>query len=217
MGSLAGGGAHEIRNPLNTVDMAAQRLGVEYEPQEDAEGYRRLLQSLRDETRRIGRIIEDFLTYARPPKANRTDNDLTDALHQVEQTFRPAAQSEGIAFEAVYANTPVFPFDADQVRQAALNLLRNALDAVPRHDGRIRLSTGTNPEGVWVRVEDNGPGVPEEEKAKVFDLYYTTRADGTGVGLPMVHRITVEHKGRVELGRSELGGASFTMIFSRER
>ncbi|MBD3166998.1 hypothetical protein GF324_10390 [bacterium] len=216
MGALAGGVAHEIRNPLNTVDMAAQRLGVEYEPQEDGEGYRRLLQSLREETRRIERIVEDFLTYARPPKANRSENDLKEALAQVEQTFRPAAESAGVELEFVYGNTPRFGFDADQVRQAALNLLRNALDAVPQPGGWIGLRTGLEEEGVWLRVEDNGPGVPTDEEAKIFDLYYTTRPEGTGVGLPMVHRIAVEHGGRIAVGRSERGGASFTLVLSRK-
>ncbi|HEB83682.1 MAG TPA: PAS domain-containing sensor histidine kinase, partial [Bacteroidetes bacterium] len=216
MGSLASGVAREIRNPLNTVTMAAQRLDREFTPVEDAEEYHRLLHSMRGESSRIERIIEEFLRFARPPELVLTLGSLEVALGELAETFRPSCEARGVRFEVDLQPVPEFPFDSDQVKQAALNLLRNALDAAPDEGGIVRLVTRATENGAVIEVEDNGPGIPEEERGRIFDLYFTTKPDGTGVGLAMVHRIAVEHGGRVEVDDSPLAGAAFRIMLTRD-
>jgi len=211
MGSLAGGVAHEIRSPLNTIAMAAQRLEFQLDPQQHREHYQEIVRSIRREAQRIERIVADFLTFARPPKAQRTLQDPLLALRQVTETFASLARAQGVDFQQELGASPALALDADQFRQAVLNLLMNALQAVPRPGGRITLTTRREGGHLLLSVADNGPGIPEELRRKVFDLYFTTRADGTGIGLPLVQRFAGQHGGRVEVHAGPGGGATFTL------
>lgn len=216
MGSLAGGVAHEIRNPLNTINMASQRLEVEFEPASDKDEYLSLVSALRQEASRIERIVQDFLSYSRPPEAQFSSRRLIDVLTPVLETFRSMTKASGVDFQADIPKKLQLSLDEDRIRQAVLNLLRNALEAVPKNTGIIRLSIREEKSRIAIIVEDNGPGVPIDQRKKIFDLYYTTRPEGSGIGLPTVHRIASEHGGRVDVDDSSLGGARFTIILSRE-
>ncbi|MFA7329493.1 MAG: HAMP domain-containing sensor histidine kinase [Candidatus Delongbacteria bacterium] len=212
MGSLAGGVAHEIRNPLNTIAMAAQRLEFQLDPVRHAQLYGEIVQSIRREAQRIERIVGDFLQFARPPAINRQPQDSAAVLQQVVETFASLAQSRGVEFRAELAELPPLRLDADAFRQAVLNLLLNALQALPETGGRVILASGTREGWAWFSVADNGPGVPEEQRRKIFDLYYTTRASGTGLGLPLVQRCAAQHDGHVDVSDTPGGGATFTFF-----
>ncbi len=110
------------------------------------------------------------------------------------------------------AELPPLLLDADAFRQAVLNLLRNALQALPETGGRVVLGSGSHEGWAWFAVADNGPGVPEEQRRKIFDLYYTTRASGTGLGLPLVQRCATQHDGHVDVADTPGGGATFTFF-----
>jgi len=216
MGKLAGGVAHEIRNPLNTIELVAQRLELEFEPVESPEEYHTLVRNMRSETKRIGRIVQEFLAFARPPKANRRPGALQETVTEAVELFRPVAKAKGVRIEAAVNPLKPFAFDRDQVAQAIQNLLRNALEAVGSESGLIQVSTGRSDGLAYVEVRDNGPGVPLEERARIFHLYYTTRAEGTGVGLSLTHRIADEHGGRVEVSDTPGGGATFRLYLKLE-
>jgi len=211
MGKLAGGVAHEIRNPLNTVEMVAQRLVLEFEPKADKEDYLNLVKTMRSESGRISKIVEDFLTFARPPKTEKKLGRLNEIVIKMETLFHPVAASKASEFIINHNAKKEFNFDEEQVTQAIQNLLRNAFEAVPSSGGRVELSTRVNREFVEVEVSDNGSGIPEEERVRIFHLYYTTKAKGTGIGLSLVHRIADEHGGRVLVQDVPKGGASITM------
>jgi signal transduction histidine kinase len=216
MGALAGGVAHEIRNPLNTIGMAAQRLEFELTPESDQELYKNIVRSMRQETQRIERIVSDFLIFARPPVINKQKHNLSNILDQITGTFSPLAEAKNVNFLIKEGSIAAIQLDADQIRQAVLNLLKNALDAVQPEIGIITLRSSERDKWLIVEVSDNGLGVAEDVKRKIFDLYFTTKASGTGVGLAMVHRIAVEHGGRVELDDTPGGGATFTMYLERK-
>ncbi|MFH0883697.1 MAG: HAMP domain-containing sensor histidine kinase [bacterium] len=217
MGKLAGGVAHEIRNPLNTIGMVAQRLESEFEPSTDVEEYRSLLRAMREEGRRIERIVENFLALARPPRAELREGNLTQTLDSVVAMFASSAAAGNVRFEHSIDPITPFAFDAEHIRAAVLNLLKNALDFVSGEKGWIRLSAHANDDRVVIEVADNGPGVPKEEWTRIFHLYYTTKADGTGVGLAVVQRTAEEHGGRVEVDDTPGGGATFRLVLKRER
>lgn len=216
MGKLAGGVAHEIRNPLNTIGMVSQRLELEFEPKEDQNDYVELIGSLRQETSRLGRIVEDFLAFARPPQANRQSVDLAALLREQAVLFRSTCAMNGGEFvEEISVSGTAF-IDRDHVAQAVQNLLKNAYEAAPENDQRIWLRAERVGNEIWIEVEDNGAGVPEEERIRIFHLYHTTKANGTGVGLALVHRIADEHFGRVEVLDGVEGGALFRLVLKGE-
>lgn len=217
MGKLAGGVAHEIRNPLNTIGMVAQRLGAEFTPTSDVEEYRSLLRAMREEGLRIEKIVEDFLALARPPKAELRMGYLTDTLNDVASMFAPSATAKQVQFETSIDSIEPFAFDAEHIRAAVLNLLKNALDFADREHGMISLQARSLGKSVEIDVADNGPGVPEQERTRIFHLYYTTKADGTGVGLAVVQRTAEEHGGRVEVDDTPGGGATFRLVLNREQ
>ena len=216
MGSLAGGVAHEIRGPLNTIAMAAQRLEFQLDPQKHHDRYQEIVRSIRREAQRMERIVADFLSFARPPQVQRTVQDPALALRQVTLTFASLARAQGVEFVEELQGLPLANLDADAFRQAVLNLLMNALQAMQGREGRIRLSARRQGRMLVLYVEDNGPGVPEEQGRAIFDLYFTTRADGTGLGLPLVQRFAAQHGGRVELRESQGGGATFILSLECE-
>jgi len=215
MGKLAGGVAHEIRNPLNTVEMVAQRLSLEFEPKSDNEEYLGLVNTMRGEAKRIGKIVQDFLDFAKPPKANKRKSSLNELIDKIKTTFTPLAESKEIEFSINHRAKKELNIDSEQLYQAVFNLLRNAYEATPNGSGKIQISTYENKFNTTIEVNDNGPGIPEEDRIRVFHLYYTTKAEGTGIGLSLVHRIVDEHEGRVEISESPSGGASIKLILKR--
>ena len=216
MGKLAGGVAHEIRNPLNTVEMVAQRLELEFEPTSDRDEYLSMVTTMRSEAKRIGKIVQDFLAFARPPATNRQMGSLAAVLERTITLFRPMAEAQGVQVALELGMVKEFAFDHEQVGQAVQNLLRNALEAVPESGGEIRVRLDEEGSYATVEVADNGPGIPVEERVRVFHLYHTTKAEGTGVGLSLVHRIADEHGGRVEIDDTPGGGATLRLYLKRE-
>jgi signal transduction histidine kinase len=211
MGKLAGGVAHEIRNPLNTVGMVAQRLALEFDPKEDREEYLALVKTMRSETGRISKIVQDFLNFARPPKAKKSKTSLDPLVEKMKTLFETVASKKGCEFRLDHQASKEYMFDEAQVTQAVQNLLRNAFEAVEDGSGVVELETRENGQFIEIEVKDNGPGIPEEERVRIFHLYYTTKAEGTGIGLSLVHRIADEHAGRVLVDDAPGGGASITL------
>ncbi len=210
MGELASGVAHEVRNPLNAVRVVVQRLQREFEPAVEKEEYRELTNLLITETDRINQTVKQFLTMAKPQKINKTRGDIVQCLYSVMSLIEPQASAEGCVIETKLEKIPEFNFDPELCKQGILNLLDNALNAVGDR-GKMRISARLDSGKCRIEIEDNGPGIPDENKYRVFDMYFTTRDTGTGMGLPIVMRIVKEHGGTIEILDGELGGALFRL------
>ncbi len=198
MGELAGGVAHEIRNPLNTLRMLSQRLHREFESKEDEAEFKSFTATAVSEVDRIARIVDGFLEFARPAQTVKTEQNLGDKIRSLSESFRLQADGKGVDFEVEIKAEPTFPYDADLLDQALLNLLVNALDASAA-GGRIGLSLRQTKGVAIIEVRDDGEGITEVNLGKVWDLYFSTKETGTGMGLPTVHRVVAEHGGRIEL------------------
>ncbi len=211
MGELAAGVAHEIRNPLNSISMAAQRLRSEYAPQTDTQGFTQLVAALSNETARIGRIIDSFLRFARPPLLQRHEQELSITLAPILTLIEGQAGPRGVVFTASLSPGNSLYHDPDQLSQVVLNLLLNALEAVDDETGQIALQVIGNHDEVRIKVEDNGHGIPKAVRDRIFDLYVTTKPDGTGFGLAQVQQVVSEHGGSVRVDDRLEGGTTFSI------
>ncbi len=221
IGTLASGLAHEIRNPLNSLNLNMQMLEEELDPAAvQASSGRRLLTITRTEIARLERLVTDFLSYARPRALDVEEVEVGELLEQARAILEGEARSRGVALEVGdRTGGMTVRVDPGQMRQLLLNLTQNALAAVEgRPDGQVTLAAEPRDlrEGlVELIVEDNGAGIPAEELERIFDVFFSTRKGGTGLGLAIVDRIARRHGGSVEV-ESEAGqGTTFRVVLPR--
>jgi signal transduction histidine kinase len=203
MGELASQVAHEVRNPLNAIAMSGQRLRREFLPavpeaHEDRQGLQALLDVVAGETQRIDAIVQRFLEYARPPRIAPRPVHLGALVLETLQPFQPRFEAKGVRLDADTAGAATALLDPERIRQALENVLRNALDATPA-GGHVRVEARSNPSGHVVLVSDSGAGIGADDLPRVFDLYFTTKPDGTGVGLAVTQQILSAHGGTVDV------------------
>ncbi len=196
--------AHEVRNPLNAIGMAAQRLQREFVPAENeaqSQEFRHITQIVRDEIRRINLIIEDFLSLSRSDRLHLHDESLVPVLERVLFLSREEAQSKNIRIEIQeMENTRwAVSMDAPKMEQAILNVVRNAVDSISEN-GIICMSLRRIPgKRVRIRIQDTGSGIAADKAERIFDLHYTTKPCGTGLGLSIANEIILAHGGEIQV------------------
>lgn len=203
MGELASGVAHEIRNPLNAIMMIAQRLGNEFAPKKGLKEYKSLSGVLKKEAHRVNAIIHQFLTFARPAKVSLHPVSAMDFVEHITALFKSQADAKKVKFSSSILFREEMLIDREQMTQAALNLLQNALDAT-KAGGSINISLSREANEILLAVKDSGSGIPRDRIEKVFDLYFTTKVNGTGMGLAITQQIVTQHGGRISVS-SEVG------------
>lgn len=205
--------AHEIRNPLSSLDIHVQLLQEDVAQIEPARRDKMAgrLAVIRDELKRLDGIVENFLLLTGPSALKLGQIEVPRLLHQVCELVRPEAAARQIEIDVRPSEpVPALLADAGQLSQALLNVVLNALQAVQRQ-GRIEIrlrSEGT--EGLLVEVRDSGPGVPFGNQSAIFEPYFTTKEDGTGLGLWIAQQIVVAHGGVIQVANAPAGGAVFT-------
>lgn len=214
MGELAAGVAHEVRNPLNAIGLIAQRLEREFDPVPDGDEYRKLVGTVRGEVGRVNRIIQQFLNLARPPKLSLQAVVLPALLEKVAGLMEARASARGLRLVRDMEDVGTVRVDPEQIQQAVLNLLENAIAAT--ETGEVRLLCREADDG-WIEVGvwDTGTGIPPENMERIFDLYFTTKPEGTGLGLSLVQRIVSEHGGRIVVESEPGKGSLFWMRLPR--
>jgi two-component system sensor histidine kinase HydH len=210
---LAGGLAHEIRNPLSTMSLNLDLLAEEFLNAESTRD-RRVLQKverLRRESQRLQDILENFLKFARVQDLRLETADLNVIVEEMRDFFEPQTMAQGILIRTQYEEAlPRMSLDADLFRQALLNLFINARQAMPE-GGELMLRTRSEAGWNLLEVTDTGLGMSEEVRARVFDAFYSTRPGGSGLGLPTTRKIVEAHGGAI-LVESEPGkGSRFTL------
>jgi len=187
MGELAAGVAHEIRNPLNAISMTAQRLAREFPPAEGADEQAQLIRTIRQEIERISAIIRQFLDFARPAPLAKKSVEMVELIMKVMALYQARATSQHINMESQNHLHSKVMIDPDKITQALINLLENALDAVTS-GGTVKLRVDSlGHKKFSITVEDDGTGIPEENLNRIFNLYFTTKPNGTGLGLAQVY------------------------------
>ncbi len=210
---LAGGLAHEIRNPLSTMSLNLDLLAEDFENPETPRDCRVLkkIERLRRETRRLHNILEDFLGFAKVQELRKKPTDLNEVVDDLRDFREAQAGTQGIVVRTQYGKdlSPVL-IDADLFKQALLNLMLNAEHAMP-DGGELMLKTRR--EGAWnvLDVIDTGQGMSEEVRARIFDAFYSTRAGGSGLGLPTTRKIVEAHGGSIHVQSVPGKGSQFTV------
>jgi len=213
VGRLTSGLAHELKNPLSTLNLNLQLLAEDLRlPQTEVERRTaRKLAILQSETRRLEEILEAFLRFAGRMELRRKRLDVGELVGDLLAFYEPQAVQHGITLrEQVDANLPPVDGDADLLKQALLNIILNA-QAVMTDGGELMVAVRAADGGVAISVTDTGPGIPPDRQERIFDAYYSSRPGGMGLGLPTVKRIMTEHRGKVSVN-SEVGrGTQFVL------
>jgi two-component system sensor histidine kinase HydH len=211
--TLAGGLAHEIRNPLSTIglnlDLLSEELG-ECDSQRD----RRILNKLtvvKRQCQQLDRILDDFLQFARVGTLTLRPADLNQTVLEFIEFYAPQAAEQGIDISPhLAANLPSVELDVNLWRQVVMNLSRNAQQAMPQ-GGVLELQTYQRDNQVVLEIIDNGKGMSPETQARMFDAFYSTKKGGSGLGLPTVRKIVEAHHGTISC-ESEVGrGTRFSI------
>lgn len=209
VGKLAASVAHEIRNPLTSVKMLVGLALRKQKPKPLSEADLRVIH---DEVGRVEHTVQHLLDFARLPVPKRSLVDLRTVVAQAAELVRSRAQQQRVELRTPKGDVPVFAdVDRDQVHSVLVNLLLNALDAMPS-GGRLEIELWPTPDGsVQLRVTDTGPGIPREVLARLFEPFVSTKPTGTGLGLSISRRIIEEHDGSIRVQNRPEGGASFTI------
>ncbi len=214
MGKLASAVAHEIRNPLNAISMSAQRLGREFVT-DNKEKYEELIGMIKSESNRLNRIIEEFLKFARPPKLNRQPTNIDQLLDETVSLIDSQIKSASIGITKNYSNIGNWNVDKEQMKQVILNLLLNAIEAMPE-GGEITINAQDVDNTLLIEISDAGKGIPEENIPRIFDLYFTTKDTGTGLGLSIAQRIIIEHGGWITVNSTPGKGTTFKISIPKK-
>ncbi len=205
MGELASGVAHEIRNPLNTIGTIVQQLDKDFETVDNQQEYHDLAKVVYQEVRRIDQTINDFLRFSKPEPLNPEEFTLKELFENLDQQYRSMVKSNNINLEIQLHWQGSVVWDRNQIRQVFMNLLQNSIDAMEK-GGIISVTADRDASNeIGIIFEDTGPGINDELKSKIFNLYFTTKAKGTGIGLSIVQRIISEHDGVINLVTGKKG------------
>jgi len=213
LGETAARVAHEVRNPLNAITGAAHYLATEYPDDETIQKFTSLIKR---QSHRVDQVASDILHAARPLRLNRTRVDLAAVVEQALASLDEGVRSQRIEVERRSGpGSAVLQADEVQIEQAVYNILKNAVEAMPE-GGRLTVMTGRDDRTgmVTVSVQDTGCGIPMDERERIFDAFYTTKARGTGLGLSIVEGVLKNHGGSVVVEHPE-GQATGTRIVLR--
>jgi two-component system sensor histidine kinase HydH len=211
LGNLAAGVAHEIRNPLNAISIASQRLKSEFIPTTDAGEYGQLVDNIKSEISRLNEIINQFLALARSRAVDSDVVNLSDVSLEVVALMGEEANQKGLRVIGSIAPALAVRGKSADLRKVLINLIKNALQACDSGNTIWVNAEETTDGKIRVTVEDDGPGIPPENREKVFRPYFTTKDDGTGLGLALSHRIIVDHEGSLDYAERRGGGSAFVI------
>jgi signal transduction histidine kinase len=213
LGDLAAGVAHEIRNPLNAISIAAQRLMAEFEPKENPEDFQSFTRQIKSEANRLNEIVSRFLAMARGQSSARNQFDAGHVAEEAVRFLGLGIETDRVKLESRIESGLSIRGNEDRLKQLVINLVRNSLEACGEKGGNVLVRLFRDHEQVVLLVKDTGPGIPEEIRKKIFSPYFTTKDKGTGLGLSIVHQIVEEFQGKMELLTPPGGGAEFRIIF----
>jgi signal transduction histidine kinase len=207
-GELSATLAHEIKNPLNAISVAATYIKNHYK----SGLLREFINVIQNEALRINKLTTSLLNFAKPLEPEYSLHDINALVNETALLLKEEALERNVAIDVVTEiNLQPFEFDYNQVKQVLLNLVINSLDAID-HEGRITIRTSASNGCVMVSVSDNGKGIAPQDMEKVFNPFFTTKTRGTGLGLSVSKKIAREHGGDLRIDSTPEQGSKFTLV-----
>ncbi|MBW2732554.1 MAG: HAMP domain-containing protein [Deltaproteobacteria bacterium] len=214
-GRLASHITHEVRNPMNSISLNTELLEEELEglPEGSRGEARSLCRAVQHEIQRLTEITEEYLQFARLPKPQLATENINEIIGRLLDFMREEFAAGGIVVQReLDEELPKVVADENQLRQALLNLLRNAAEAMARQGGTLHVSTGPLAEGVEIHIADEGDGIASDALPQIFDPFFSTKKGGTGLGLALTQQIINEHGGAITVRSEEGEGTTFKVF-----
>lgn len=203
LGELSAGIAHEIRNPLGSIKGSIDIIEGEFTPQNPK---REFIEIIKEETARLNNIVSGFLKFARPPSPAIKLTSINRLIESILTLLQNEAEQSGIEIRRqLDPDLPEIEIDPDQIRQVLLNVTLNALQAMPQ-GGQLEIETVSSNEILTIAIRDSGDGIPEEKLEQAFDPFYSTKPNGSGLGLSISHQLIENHGGSIHLSNRVSGG-----------
>jgi signal transduction histidine kinase len=211
IGRMAAHVTHEVRNPLSSIGLNVEML--EEELAQSGSETRDLLKAIHREIDSLTAVTEEYLRLARMPNPRLEPEHLGDTVQSTAQFLRPELERHGMSLAVEVAEgLPLVALDENQIRQVLLNLIKNAREAMSE-GGRVALAVSARDGGVVVSVADDGAGMDEARRERLFDLFFTTKELGTGLGLPLSQQIVLAHRGHIRCQSAPGEGTVFELWF----
>jgi two-component system nitrogen regulation sensor histidine kinase NtrY len=202
--------AHEIKNPLTPIQLSAQRLRKRYLDKlpEDGAVFDECTKTIVKQVEELKGMVNEFSSFARMPASQPSPNHLNEIIREILVLFQEAHKE--VRFEFAPEHLPILNIDRDQMKRVMINLIKNSLTAIDG-EGEIKILTSYDPKLQMVRLEvsDDGCGIPEEDKGRLFEPYFSTRKTGTGLGLTIVNAIIADHNGYIRVRDNKPKGTTF--------
>ena len=216
--TMAAGVAHEIKNPLASMSIHLQLMCRQIENGcEAAAEFRGTLEILNEEVERLDDIVSDYLFAVRPPSSRPVPSDINAVILDLLKFMRFEVEKAGVrVVQLLDDSLPPVPLDEGSMKRAVLNLIKNALSAMPA-GGELKLQTRNEGDSVSINVSDTGEGIPEEIQGKIFEPYFTTRDTGSGLGLTVVYKVVREHGGDLQMDSVPDRGTTFRISIPAPR
>jgi len=207
MGEIAAGIAHEIRNPMTVIRGYLQMMQFK----EEFASHKKRFDTMMDEIDRANAIITEFLSLAKYAPPNLKIQSINSILTDLLPLIQADAAEHGIVISLSLSDTPEINLDSKQIRQVVLNLVRNGIEAMSRY-GELTIKTRLKGNRVVLSIKDRGNGIPPEALEKLGKPFFTTKENGTGLGLPVCYRIVESHNARIEI-KTGKRGTTFMVSF----
>lgn len=220
LGHVAAGIAHEIRNPLSGINIYLNTLEKLYDKEESLGKVKQIFRQMQSASNKIESVIKRVMDFSKPgtPRLTLTNinRPVEDAIGLSSVTLRKRGIKIG---QNLATDLPMVRADPQLIEQVILNLITNAAEAMKNVDGakQIEITTSAENNLILVRVSDSGPGVPLNLREKIFDPFFTSKTESTGIGLSLCHRIITDHGGSLSVSESRWGGAEFTIEISLKK
>lgn len=214
VGRLGSAIAHEIRNPLNYINLTLDHLRAKFKPEDDTkrETFEKLTSQLKSEVARINQQITDFLSYSRPPKLQIDSINVHKVVEDSLRIVKAQAAEQNIEINfSEEANLPNISGDPEFLRSVFNNLFINAVQAMGTEGGRLDVDISSEKTCVIIDIKDTGSGIPPENVEKIFEPYFSTKETGTGLGLAIVKKVIDDHNGEIEVESKKDQGTHFTV------
>ena len=211
LNTLAAGLVHEIKNPLNAISINLQLLNEDLQDQNSERDIKMSsrVQLLQKEVCRLDNILSDFLRFAKKPVLHFEECDINGIIESVLDFIGPDAMQNSIRIlKSFDTKLPKCNLDSNVIKQALLNVILNAQQAMP-NGGELIVRTYQNGENIFIDITDTGVGIQKNKIDKIFQVYYSTKKTGTGLGLPTVKKIIEESKGTINIRSEDGKGSSF--------